>query len=259
MLSKDFNNKKKIGIIVQARMGSKRYPGKIMKVINKKPILFHMLKQLKKARLHNKIIISTSIGKENDLVRKFCKKNKISCFSGSENNLVNRYYLSAKKHKIDIIVRVTADCPLIDPKIIDFCIKKFLNNNYDFVANTSPPYNQTYPDGMDVEVFSYNTLKYVNRVCKNSFDLEHVTPFIWRNKKTFKLHKIKSKENLSYFRLTLDYIEDFKLIEKIIVYFEKNKISLTLKNIAKYLNSNHNTYSINKKRNKNYNFKLSCS
>ena len=248
-----------VGIIVQARIGSKRLRGKVLKKINNKPMLYYMLKQIKKSSFYDKIIITTSKKKENNPIRNFCKKRKIICFSGSENNLVNRYYLSAKENNIDIIVRVTADCPLIDPKIIDESIKKFVTKNYDFVANTSPPYNQTYPDGMDVEVFSYNTLKYVNRVCKNSFDLEHVTPFIWRNKKTFKLYKIKSKKNLSNLRLTVDYIEDFKLIEKIIVYFEKNKINMTLKNIEKYLNSNHNIYSINKSRNKKYKSNLSCS
>ena len=115
---KDFK-KNKVGIFVQARMGSKRLPGKIMMKVNGNPMLYYMLKQIKKSKWYDEIIIATSLKKENDIVRNFCLKNKINCFSGSENNLVNRFYLCAKEYKLDTIVRLTADCPLIDPKIID--------------------------------------------------------------------------------------------------------------------------------------------
>ena len=176
---KDYK-KNKVGIIIQARMGSQRLPGKVMRKIKNKPILYYMLKQIKRSSFHDIIIVATSKKKENDIIRNFCKKNKINCFSGSEYNLVNRYFLAAKKYQINTIVRLTADCPLIDPDIIDQSISKFLSKKYDFVANTSPPFKKTYPDG--VEVFSFNLIKKVNFECKNKNDLEHVTPFIWRKK-----------------------------------------------------------------------------
>ena len=93
-LLKGFRKKNKVGIIVQARMGSQRFPGKVMNKIKNKPILFYILQQIKKSTLYDKVIIATSIKKENDIIRNFCKKNKITCFSGSENNLVNRYIIS---------------------------------------------------------------------------------------------------------------------------------------------------------------------
>ncbi len=246
---KDYKKKNKVGIIVQARMGSKRLPGKIMKLINNKPILFHVLKQIKQSKLNDEIIICTSNKKENNIVRNFCKKNTVRCFSGSENNLVNRYYLAAKKYDINVIVRLTADCPLVDPEIIDMCIKKFLSRNYDFVANTSPPYRKSYPDGVDVEVFSFKTIETLNRECTNKEDLEHVTPYIWRKKKRFKLFRFELNENLSSYRFTLDYKEDLILIKKIILDFNKYRIKINMKNIINYLKKNKNIYLINKKKN----------
>ena len=248
MPSKDYKKKNKVGIIIQARMGSRRLPGKIMKLINSKPILFHMLKQIKQSQLHDEIIICTSNKKENDSVRNFCKKNNISCFSGSENNLVNRYYLAAKKYDIKTIVRLTADCPLIDPKIIDNCIKKFNSRKYDFVANTSPPYGKSFPDGVDVEVFSFNTIETVNWECKNKQDLEHVTPYIWRKKSRFKLYRSDLKENLSKYRFTLDYEEDLILIKKILLNFNKSKKKINMGNVVDFL-KNKDVYLINKKQN----------
>ena len=246
---KDYKKKNKVGIIVQARMGSQRLPGKVMSKIKNKPILHYMLEQIKKSKLCDKVIIATSIKKENNIIRNFCKKNKITCFSGSENNLVNRYYLSAKKYKIDIIVRLTGDCPLIDPEIIDLSIKKFLLGNYDFVANTSPPHKKTFPDGVDVEVFSFKTIKNVNFECKNKNDLEHVTPYIWRKKKKFNLYRLELKNDLSKYRFTLDYEEDFILIKEILINLYKKRKKITMNNVINYIKKNKNIYLLNYKRN----------
>ena len=106
------------------------------------------------------------------------------------------------------------------------CIEKFLLNNFDFVANTSPPYGKSYPDGVDVEVFSLKTIHIVNRECTNKYDLEHVTPYIWRKKRRFKLFRFELEENLSKYRFTLDYKEDLILIKKIILNLYKNKRKL---------------------------------
>ena len=243
--------KKKIAAIIQARMGSSRLPKKAMKKVLGKPLLYYMISQIKKSKTVNDIIIATSIKKENNEIRNFCKKNKIKCFSGSEKNVLSRYYKTAREYKSDVIVRLTSDCPLIDPKIIDTCVKKFLRSNYKFVANTSPPEKLTFPDGMDVEVFSFKTLKYANANCKLKSDLEHVTPFIWRNKKKFKQYKINLKKNLSHLRLTVDYREDFLLIKKIITYFQAKKLQLSLNNMVDYLFSNKDLININAFRNKN--------
>jgi spore coat polysaccharide biosynthesis protein SpsF len=246
---KDSKKKNKVGIIIQARMGSQRLPGKVMNKIKNKPILFYMLEQIKKSTLYDKVIIATSVKKENNVIRNFCKKNKITCFSGSENNLVNRYYLCAKKHNINTIVRLTGDCPLIDPQIIDLSIKKFLSGKYDFVANTSPPYNKSFPDGVDVEVFSFKVIESVNFKCKNKNDLEHVTPYIWRKKKRFNLYRFELKNNLSKYRFTLDYEEDFILIKEILINLYKNRKKITMNNVINYIKKNKNIYLLNHKRN----------
>ena len=245
---KDYK-KNKVGIIIQARMGSQRLPGKVMRKIKNKPILYYMLKQIKRSSLHDIIIVATSKKKENDIIRNFCKKNKINCFSGSEYNLVNRYFLAAKKYQINTIVRLTADCPLIDPDIIDQSISKFLSKKYDFVANTSPPFKKTYPDGVDVEVFSFNLIKKVNFKCKNKNDLEHVTPFIWRKKKRFNLFRFELKNNLSKYRFTLDYKEDFLLIREILINLYKKRKKITMKSVVNYIKKNKNIYLLNNKRN----------
>jgi spore coat polysaccharide biosynthesis protein SpsF len=242
----------KIAAIIQARIGSTRLPRKAMLKIKGKPLLFYMIQQVKKSDKLNDIIVITSKKKENNIIRNFCIKNNINCFSGDEKNLVKRYFQAAKKYNVDIIVRLTSDCPLIDPRVIDKCINKFLSLKYDFVGNTSPPFNLTYPDGMDVEIFSKETLKYVFDNCKNTSDLEHVTPFIWRKKKFFKLCKLDSKKNLSKFRLTVDYKEDFILVKKIIEYFLANEIKINLKNIIFFLNNNSKVYSLNKMYNKKF-------
>jgi len=249
LLKDSKKNINKVGIIVQARIGSKRFLGKVMKKVNNKPILYYMLKQIQKSTLYDKIIIATSKRKENNIIRQFCKKNKLICFSGSENNLVNRYYLTAKKNKIDTIVRLTADCPLIDPQIIDLCIKKFLSKKYDFVASTSPPFNKSYPDGMDVEVFSFETIEKVNHVCKNKKDLEHVTPYIWRKKKRYKLYRFELEKNLSNYRLTLDYKEDFLLIKKILINLYNKKKKITMNKIINHLKKNKKIFLLNYKKN----------
>jgi len=244
--------KSKIAAIIQARIGSTRLPQKAMLKILNKPLLGYMIDQVKRSKNIDEIIVATSENNENNTIRSFCKKYRIKCYSGSEINLVERYCDAAKFFGVNTIVRLTSDCPLIDPQIIDKCLEKYISSEYDFVANTSPPYNSSYPDGMDVEIFSYNTLEYINRVCKNQLDLEHVTPFIWRKNSFFKLFKCNHKKNLSHYRLTIDYMEDFKLLKKIIIHFMKNKINISLENIDNFLKKNENIYAINKKRNKKY-------
>ena len=162
---------------------------------------------------------------------------------------MNRYYLAAKKYNINVIVRLTADCPLIDPEIIDMCIKKFLSGSSDFVANTSPPFRKSFPDGVDVEVFSFETIKTVNLECKSKSDLEHVTPYIWRKKNRFNLFRFELKKNLSKYRFTLDYKEDFLLIKEIIINFNKNKKKIRMKNIVNYIKNDKDIYYLNNKKN----------
>ena len=139
----------KTTIIIQARMASSRFPGKILKKIRNNTIIELIVKRLKKAKLVNDIVVATSNIKENKPLINFLKKKKIKFFCGSENDVLSRFYSAAKKNKSKIIIRITGDCPLADPNIVDEFISEFKKNNYDYLSNVNP---WTYPDGLDVEV-----------------------------------------------------------------------------------------------------------
>jgi spore coat polysaccharide biosynthesis protein SpsF len=230
-------------------MGSTRLPGKVMKkVLGKSFLEYHIMQALKSKNMDN-LIVATTKKTEDDKIVNFCKKKKINFFRGSSQDVLSRYYFAAKKYNADIIIRITSDCPLIDPKIIDKCIKKFLEKKIDYLSNTCPTKGATYSDGMDVEVFSKEALETAYYECNNSSQREHVTHFFWKNPKRFKIMRLDLKKNMRHLRLTLDYKSDFKLLKKIIFFFNKKKISLSYKNIIKFLSKNKNLNEINKKHN----------
>lgn len=204
-----------IGAIIQARMGSTRLPGKIMLPILDKPVLEHLINRVKKSSNIDEIIVATSINKNDDIIEKFCKSQKIKCFRGSENDVLLRYFEAAKKFSIDIIVRLTSDTPLLDPKVIDKVIIKYNEKKYDFVSNFFP-LPRTYPDGYNVEVFSMKLLEQTNIEAKKPSDREHVTTFITMQPNKFKKYRVDSEKDLSKYRLNLDYKEDFELIKSVL-------------------------------------------
>ena len=132
----------KVSAIIQARLGSKRFPKKILKKVNNKTILEHVIEQAQNSKLIDEIIIATTDLKQDHAITEICKKNKIKFFLGSSNDLLDRYYNCAKKYSCQIIVRITSDCPFIDPHIIDEAIKKYLSNSYDYVSNNIEKINQ---------------------------------------------------------------------------------------------------------------------
>lgn len=237
----------KIVCIVQARISSSRLPAKILLPGYNKPLLLHLIERLKKSKLINSVIVATSKNPLDDLIYDLCSLKKIKVYRGNLNDLLSRYYNCAKKHNADHIVRVTSDCPLIDPKIIDLMIRKYLSlKKLDFLSNTHPP---SYPDGFDVEIFSFRALEKAFRSAKKSYEREHVTPFIWDNPKKFRLFNYTSLKNdnlYKKYRLTLDYKEDFFVIWGIFnalykkkKYFELKHIIDFLKKRPKILKNNH--------------------
>lgn len=241
--------------ITQARIGSSRFPGKSMKMINKSPMLEFHIKQVLQSKLINNFIVATSRTKKDDIIVKFCKKNYIDYFAGSHHDVLSRYYLAAKKSNADIVVRITSDCPLVDPEIIDKCIKIFLKKKVDYLANTNPPENASYPDGFDVEVFSFLALKKAYFECKNKYFREHVTYYFWKNPNKFKIFRLNLKKSLRRYRLTVDYKEDFLLIKNIINHFIKTKTNIRMKKVISYLNKNQNLLNLNKQWNETFKIK----
>jgi glutamate-1-semialdehyde aminotransferase/spore coat polysaccharide biosynthesis protein SpsF (cytidylyltransferase family) len=242
--------KKKVLAIIQARYNSTRFPGKVVKKINNKTILEILIRRLSKSKHISKIIVACSNNRNDKEIVTICKKLGVNYFIGSENDALDRFYHAAKKYKGINIVRITADCPLIDPKIVDDVISNFFLKNVDYSSNTNPP---TFPDGLDVEVFKFSILKEAYMNAKKSEEREHVTPFIINNKK-FKKFNLKNPIDYSSLRLTLDEKEDFILIAKIIKYF-KNNLDFNLKNLLDLYKKKKFFFSINSHlvRNEGYN------
>jgi len=245
--------KKKVVAIIQARFNSERFPGKVLKKIDNKTILEILVKRLSRSKYISKIIVACSKNNNDKGIVDICKKLKINYFIGSENDVLERYYKTAKKFNAPNVVRITGDCPLIDPKVVDKVIKSFFEKEVDYASNGNPP---TYPDGLDVEVFKFSALQFAFFKAKDPSEREHVTPFIINHKK-FKKFNLKYYKNISSLRLTLDEKEDLLVIEKIIKNF-KNNIYFDLKSIVNFLSKNKKIISINShiKRNEGYHMNL---
>jgi len=217
-------------------MGSTRLPGKVLREVCGKPLILHQIERVRDSKSLDKVIVATSIAPENDAIERFCRKHDVAIFRGSEDDVLDRFYKCAKKERLDTIVRLTADCPLTDPLVIDEAVTLYKNGRYDYVANTVPPESSTYPDGSDVEVFSIEALERANRECDNPHYREHVTFFFWKYDNGFKTAQLQRDEDLSEIRFTVDYPEDLEVIEAILkkikgkdIYGHVNEIAGVLK------------------------------
>lgn len=208
--------------IIQARMGSKRLPGKVLLPLSGFPVIEHVVRRVKECKKINSIVIATSKSKADLPIVNWCKKNKINFFQGSLNDVLDRYYKASIAYKADIIVRVTGDCPVIDPKILDEVIIKFKKKNYDFYSLAG-----NFPDGLDCQVFTFEALKKSSIEAKLKSDREHVGTYIENtNRKSFKIGAYKKFRKQSHHRWTLDELRDYKFLKKIFdklfVNFNKN-------------------------------------
>ena len=202
-----------ITCIIQARMGSTRLPGKTMEKITKdKRVIDFVVEQLKFSKIIEKIIVAIPDSIEDDVTYNHLLSKKIQTYRGSLKNVLDRYYLCAKNISSSVIVRVTADCPLIDPEIVDKVITKFIKNKFDYVSNTHP---RTFPYGTETEVFSFNALEKAWNETRNDFDREHVTPYFYKNPNKFSIGNVIQEKNQSNYRWTIDYNEDLELVKYI--------------------------------------------
>ena len=189
----------KIIAIVQARMDSTRFPKKVLSKINNHTLIEILLKRLSRSKLINQIILATTISQNDDLLQNHVEEIGFNVFRGDVENVLKRYYDAATKYNADIIVRITGDCPLIDSSIVDKVISLFLDNNVDYAANTYPP---SFPDGLDVSVFSYQSLKDAFTNAKSDHEKEHVTPYL-RNSLLIKKINLSNDIDLSKLRWKL--------------------------------------------------------
>lgn len=203
----------KIGIIIQARTGSKRLPKKVLNKIEKRTVLEHVIERAKKIKNCNRVILATTDKKEDDILENIAKNLNAEVFRGSETDVLDRYYQAARRFNVDPIVRITADCPLLDAGIAEKVINFYFQNNYDYVSNVNPP---TFPDGMDVEVFNFKAMEKSWKEAKMKSERDGVNDYILKNFENFKIGNLTNNgEDVSHIRLTLDEKEDMVLIKKI--------------------------------------------
>jgi spore coat polysaccharide biosynthesis protein SpsF len=228
-------------------MGSTRLPGKVMKKIKGKTILFYIVERLRKSKLIDIIVIATSTNQIDNVIFEEAERLNVDCFRGSEDDVLLRYYNAAQKYTAENVIRITGDCPLIDPKLIDEIIGFYLeNNDLDLITNAGPiTEKRTFPRGLDVEVFSYDALKMAYENAKDDYQREHVTPYIYENSDKLKIYyyTAEGKLNRPDIRITLDTTEDFKFISKIIENFKN--INFSSEEIVDFLEKNPDLLKIN--------------
>lgn len=200
-------------------MGSTRLPGKILSEINGVPLLQHLIRRTSKSKKITKIVVATTTSAEDDATEHFCRENQLECFRGSNEDVLDRYYQTAKQYpEYDTVVRLTGDCPLIDPEVIDQVVELFEKGDYDYVSNVNPP---TFPDGLDVEVFRRSALEEAWRDSELTSEREHVTLFIRQGEK-FKKGNLSGQEDLSSYRFTVDQLEDLAVVKFLIENSDEN-------------------------------------
>ena len=241
-------------LIIQARMGSSRLPGKVLKKINNKSILLHLIERVKYSKSINKIVVATTKAIKDQEIVEFCNLHKIDFFCGSEHDVLERFYKCALKYEAKNIIRITSDCPLIDPIVIDATIDLYLNNDADYAANTIPPETRKWPDGSDVEVFSFNALE-ISYLSAKDDEREHVTFFMWRKNKNFKTVQLHNNEDWSKYRYTIDYNEDYEKVKKIMSILLKNNCFGHTKDIVQIIKDDGEMQNNNKKYSFGYGWK----
>jgi len=206
------NNSPHIVTIIQARMDSTRLPGKVLEEIAGKPMLGHIIDRVKRVELIHSIVVATTAKEIDQPIVKLAQDSGTGSYAGSEEDVLDRYYQAAKEFGADAIVRVTADCPLIDPRVLDRVIQRYLVGDCDYAANVL---KRTYPDGLDAEVFSYAALERNWKESRLVSEREHVTPYIWKNPEKFRLANVENDVDLSHIRWSVDENQDLELVRQV--------------------------------------------
>lgn len=205
----------KVNAIIQARCGSTRFPNKVFIDIEGHPLIWHVVERLKLTKYIDDIIVATTTNTRDNRIENWCRTNHLKCFRGSEDDVLNRYYETSVFFPSDVVVRVTADDPFKEPSVIDLVIKKLTEEKLDLVTNNYPP---TFPEGLDCEAFTFETLETMENDSIDPFEREHVTQYAYRNPAIFKIGNIESEKNLSMYRWTIDSKEDYDMVKAIYSY-----------------------------------------
>jgi spore coat polysaccharide biosynthesis protein SpsF len=205
----------RVVIISQARMTSTRLPGKVLREVLGKPLLEYQIERLRQVKQADEVVIATTTNDTDQPIIELCEQLGVAYYRGSEEDVLSRYYEAATNFRADVVVRVTSDCPLIDPGIVDEAIGLYIDNRdkYDYVSNTL---ERTYPRGLDAEVFSMAALEKAYKGAREQPEREHVTLYIYRRPENFRLADFSSSVDYSQHRWTVDTPEDFEFIKLIL-------------------------------------------
>jgi spore coat polysaccharide biosynthesis protein SpsF len=206
----------KVVAIIQARMASSRLPGKVMLDIAGKPMLQWVIERTRLSKRIEKVVVATTRDPADDPIAAFCEKNGIEYSRGSHHDVLDRFYQAAKQHEADVIVRITADCPVIDAAVIDHTLRRFFEENVDFAANRlPPPWKRTYPIGLDVEVCTFPALERAWKEAQEPFEREHVMPYLYDTEGRFQILLVNHEPDYGALRWTVDTPQDLALVRKI--------------------------------------------
>jgi spore coat polysaccharide biosynthesis protein SpsF len=238
--------------IIQARMGSNRFPGKVLKSIVGRPMLWHIVERVRAVASIAEVIVAVPDNPGNEVLRRFCADNQIAVFAGSETDVLDRYYRAAQQFKADPILRITADCPLADPQLIERLIQTYGGGRYDHIGVASGAgarllHEGRFPDGLDAECFGFSALDRAWHEATDPRDREHVTRYIWNNKKIFHCGVLTADVVYPKLRLTVDHPEDFELVTKIYESLYSEGMPFELSDVMKFLEENPGLVDLNRK------------
>ncbi|MFO1257738.1 MAG: glycosyltransferase family protein [Gammaproteobacteria bacterium] len=230
----------KVVALIQARMGSERLPGKVLKPLHGYSVLNWVVSRVQRCKKIDQVVVATTSNQRDDKLVRACDELSVDSYRGSETNVLSRFYDAALQYKADVIVRVCCDCPLIDSNLIDLMIEKFICLNkikkLEYLSNTLV---RTFPRGLDAEIFSISALKKANDLAKESFEQEHVTPYIYLNPQIFSIEGYKNNVNYGNLRWTLDTEDDFTFLNALIgMVSTGNKLYLTTNELLAILERN---------------------
>ena len=206
--------------ILQARMGSSRLPGKVMMEINGRPMLDWVITRARRAKLVDEVAVATTMDASDDPIEAFCKAHGVPVYRGDVFDVLDRYYQAARTFQADTIVRLTADCPLLDPYVVDQTVRRFFAESADFAANRlPPPFKRTFPIGLDTEVCSFAALERAWKEADQKYQREHVMPYLYDEEGRFKVVVVNNPEDFGDQRWTVDTPEDLEFVRQVVAGF----------------------------------------
>lgn len=229
--------------ILQARTSSTRLPGKVLKPLLGKPMLARQIERLRRVKLVDELLVATSIDPSDDALVALCEAEKLDCYRGSLDDVLDRFYRAAESRSAVNVVRLTGDCPLTDPLVVDHTIEFYLEGQFDYASNALEP---TFPDGLDVEVFRFSCLETAWREAASPAFREHVTLFIYRHPERFRTGCYRNSTNLAHLRWTVDEPQDYEFVKRVYEALYPGNPRFTMEDVLRFLAQHPDALALNR-------------